>query len=115
MFGTIFIIIGSISTLVNNSEAETNLWLIVIHLIFAVLALPFLLHSSRRANKIPIWFYRTIMVEAILNSIFLILTQNAVGSGKGPFYLFAVFELIPILLLQQNHFKLANKKFPIPA
>ncbi|MCE7733815.1 MAG: hypothetical protein GPJ54_02985 [Candidatus Heimdallarchaeota archaeon] len=103
---TILIFIAAISTNSGDIEGLGSIVLMLFHFLILVFAFPFLYAAIVRREEIPLWFYRIIIAESVLNSIFMLLTSNAVSAGKDQFIIYAILELLPLYILRKNRHKI---------
>ncbi len=105
-FGTFLLFFATINIELGDIEGLWSIILVFFHFLAVIFTLPFLYNAIVRNNEIPLWFYQIIMVESVLNSLFMLLASNAVSGSKEQFIIFALFELIPLYLLRKNRYKI---------
>jgi len=93
---------GAVTTESGNIQGLGSVVFALIHFIIVMAALPFLLYSLYRHDPIPYWFRDIVIILSVLNAIAMALTSNAVSGNKGMFFVFAVLELLPVVLLYRR-------------
>lgn len=104
--GTFILLIAALSTDSGNIRGAASAGFALLHFFIVIIALPFLLNAIHKKDEIPIWFYRIIMAESILNSVFMLLASNALSGDKTIYFVSAVLELLPVYWLRNNRHKI---------
>ncbi|MHA2092434.1 MAG: hypothetical protein ACW98K_16425 [Candidatus Kariarchaeaceae archaeon] len=102
----VFLLLAYYWLILSNSNEDEVTWrglsFLLLHFIFILVALPFLLRSIFRSNMIPDWFAKYLGLETVVNVIFVLL----IGSQSTEFEIFVIIgliEAVPIYLVSLRY------------
>lgn len=110
--GILILLVAVITALFDVFQDGQSIMLAFIQLLLVFLASPFLWHITNSYEHISIWFKNYIIIESLLNSILMPFVSVTVTPNLGyVFFIFAVLELIPLLLLFSKRYKFGESGY----